>query len=433
MPIITVLDWARRRLSLQPTFAPTPTRRAALLAALLGLAALLRLPYPDGRSTYAFWELQRDLGVVESLHRGGVVIAGPTSCLGDFHFGPLYYYLLYPLAALTRFQPWSLAVSSLIFSLLTLLLLFATVRRWWRSDALAFLTLGFGTFAMLDVQWAKYASNPNFVPLLGLACLYSLERLVSDDSSARPRWAWAAAAGLAAGGAMQLHAIPLLAVPLLLAAALWLFRARWRRADLAWLLLGGLTASASYILYELTRGFGNLGSLVSLTLGRGANSPGAPYLFRVADYLTYWQSAIVSSHAFFNVLGAWHGRMLPIAAALLLPILPLVSLDRRRPLSWPPPPELKPRPAAGPLLWLWLAVPTGVLLLPFSAVRGLYYYYFALLMPLTYMLLALGVYALARQRYWRTLLYVTAAWLALQLWQMWVYAEAVMRLAPRAI
>ncbi|HEY5630382.1 MAG TPA: hypothetical protein VIR16_12820, partial [Candidatus Limnocylindrales bacterium] len=70
-----------------------------LLAGILVLAALLRLPGLDQRGQ---WDSDqgRDMSVLRAMVTGGPIpLLGPSTSIGGLHHGALYDYLLAPIAA----------------------------------------------------------------------------------------------------------------------------------------------------------------------------------------------------------------------------------------------------------------------------------------------------------------------------------------------
>ncbi len=390
-------------------------RTPLILAVILLLALLLRLPYADGRSSYAYQELIRDLGVVRSIDAGETVLSGPPSAHGEFHFGPMYYYILYPAAKLLDFAPYSLAISSLIASLLTIFLVYRLTLLWWNDRRVSLMAAGLLALSFLDIQFAKYASNPNFVPLFTVTLVYYLTTL-SDRESGRWR---ALAAGFCLGAGMQLHAVPLLALPLLVLLAVVSRRdmiTPWRAVSF---IAGLSTALLPYALYEISTGFANLASLLAI----GSGEPVGTYYGIILDNVSFWISTVVSSHRFFStilLMGPW---LLPMAVLLAVPAYLLFrrELHRMRRVR---------TPAAGPklprlMIFAWLISFGGVLFLPITSVSYLRIYYFTGLIPLAYILLAAALTRLHDSGLRLTAIYLFLVYCALQIAQLPLYYAVV--------
>lgn len=369
-------------------------------------------PYADGRSSYAEHELHRDIAVVRQMAAYPYVTLGPISSLGGFHFGPAYYFIIYPFVRLFAYAPWSLAVSSLVFQLATLLLAGGLVRRWFRSESLAMTVMVAIGASNIMLQLAKYGSNPNYVPFFSLCFFWALERLMAGER----RLVQLLTLGYSAGVLVQLHAVPMLAFPVILVAAMalrWL-RFTWRTFAVAF--GAGVLTVSPWLLPDAMSGFGNIRQLFGLARGDGGLHIGT----RALDLVTMWLTPVLSTHSFFNVTSHWSGGLLIAVALLSLGVLWAVRADRLKRFAAQPahPPVSR---SVRRMLLLWLIVPNAVLLLPFGGSVNLQIYYFACLLPL-----AIAGYAYAMHRLWfagwrRTAVALAASFFVAQAAQLVLY------------
>lgn len=386
------------------------------IIALLAVALLLRLPYPDGRSLYAHSELARDLRVTHGLVSGTPVLRGPESSLGGFHFGPAYYYLLLPFAALLGFAPYAPGVASVFFSLATILLAARVVREWFGDRGLSLTVAVVMAASVLDVQIAKYASNPNFVPFFALLFFYAFERLVRDG---RDLVAWIAL-GASLGVVTQLHAVPMIALPLALAAALLLRRIRPSFAGPCVALAVAVAAWAPFIGFQAAHGYPD--ALALLSLG-GAARDAATYAGHWAQFAGFLVAPWVSLHGFFNIADHWGGALFAALAAVGVAAFVAFRTELRRRRSAVPMPT--PRSSAVETMVFWTLVPSAVLLAPVGGARDLHVYYFLSLSPLIYVGYA-WAFLRARRAGWRmTTAVLAVAFLALQAAQLVQYHVVV--------
>ncbi len=379
------------------------------LAGLLLVGALLRLPSPDGSSTYLLSELQRDLLALQEMAAGRGVLLGPPCVHGGWYFPPAYHYLYLPLAALTGYRPYSLALTSALFSLLTILLIFHVARRWSRSRTAGYLVAGLLTISALDVQFAKYGSNPNALSFFGLLFFYELEKFISG----KDRAADAVILGAAFAVATQLHTVAFVSLPLVLLAGLLWKKIKWpgpARA-LYFLLTVGLLY-APYLYAQFTRNFSDLAGLLGVA---GGTSVHGTFPNRFADALTFALSLLVRYAQTF-------GDHLAAGAVWLSANIALVTLAwyldgrHRRPGRA----QHQLPPSVRTTLLLWLAVPLAVLLWPIGGIDILPLYYFTMLVPLGYLLLGLGLEKLWTRGFRLTagaLLSSYVLWQTIQLWQ----------------
>ena len=374
----------------------TDRKTIVFLSGLLVLAALLRLPGATGYANYYEPELTRDLGVVRGMAASDWPLVGPPQFLdARFHFGPAYYYLMYPLARLADFRPWSLALTSLFFSLATIALGWWACHRWFADPRVAALFAVIASFSALDIQFAKYASNPNLVPFFALLFFVALEPFLRGVQKIRHTLLLALAFTVAA----QLHPVAGISLGAVLVAALIMRRIKPRLSEYLAFAAATLTLNATYIIYELGHGFGNYAGLTALATG-AAQYGG--FHTRILETAAFWFSLWYNVHHMFS-LAFLVGLPSLVFLALTLVFLALVARfeeSRRKKKA-----AIAPALTTGPLrllLTLWLLAPTLLLLIPIGQISQLPIYYFVVLLPLAHILSALGLVEL-RRRGWRVL------------------------------
>lgn len=388
------------------------------LTAILTVFIFLAFPNPQGYSLYSYSETLRDLAVIRSISQGQLVLIGPLSSLGNFHFGPAYYYLLYPFARLFNFALWSLAAASLFYSCLTILLSFFVVKKWWQNNYLACLVAGLAATSTLTIQFAKYASNPNFVPLFILLFFYSLERLITGEDRLYFNTFLLA---ISFGIAVQLHAVPLICLPTIL--FILIVRRALKLNIKQWIVfvLVALGCNSLYIYYDFTHAFINIKTLIHIG---GAPNVFAPLSEHIVQYLGIWISALASSSPFFNIFLVL-GPPLYIFFIVSLAALYLFFLYNHRHLNPVQPSGLQTPASVKTVLAYWLVVPSLVLLLPLGALSGLRIYYFFILSPLVFIFFGLGLYKIYLKGYRSVVYYILGFYLIMQLVQMYYYNKLV--------
>ncbi len=387
-----------------------------ILFLLLLLFCLLSWPDPAGRSLYAYGELVRDLDVLRVLSHGQIILLGPPSSLGAFYFGPAYYYLLFPIVWVARFAPWSMPVASILYGCLTILLAYYIVRRWWGSEWLAILASGLMAASSLSFQFAKYESNPNQVPLFALLFFFALERLIGGDR----KIGYAFLLGASFGIGIQLHAVPLICLPIILLLAVLQKRLRLPWYGWVVVIMGAVLVISPYLYYECTHHFTNIRTLFAISSGPRIY---VPWFQQVLDYLGFWISAFLSTNTFFNPALILGWPVYAILGALLSGGFGMYVYDKRhlQPHNF----ELNAKSSVRTALGYWFWVPTIVLLLPIGALTGLRIYYYFILSPLVFMMLALGLAQLWQRGLIRVVYYTLAAFLLLQIGQAVLYDRIV--------
>lgn len=385
-----------------------------ILGLIVAVFFVIAFPYHQGGSLYAEHELWRDLGILWGMQKGELVFQGPPSSLGNFHFGPVYYYLVYPVTWLANFRPWALALNSLLFFAGTIVLSFFVVKKWWRSNHLALLVSGLMAFSIFTFQLAKYGSNPNFIPFFSLLFFYFLEKFTSGAGKSGD----ALGLGITFGIATQLHAIPLLSLPLIL--VYFLARKILRLRLFEWLLfcVATLAMYLPYLYYESTHGFANIKALVNIA----ASPTGQNFSERVVDYLLFWMSPLLSVHPLFDISDIFGLlKLLGLLAICGAFLVFLVHYDRKRRAPLRVEKTATTEPRIKNILTAWIVIPSLVLLLPIGAVQGLRLYYFLDMFPAIFFLIGLGLYNLRLQGFGRVYYYLLGTFLLFQGWQIYEY------------
>jgi len=231
--------------------------------------------------------------VYNFIHFGRWPLLGPSSSLGGFSFGAVYYYLLAPFVWLFRLAPYGATAVSALFSVLAVWMLYRLLSLWFADKNVARLGAFFLAICTLDIQNSYYISNPNLLPFFLLWFFYCLTKIISGNNS------WKYYLGLAAafGTATQLHATALLLLPLVLAGALV---AGKKNIPLTrWLVMVAVAATLylPYIIFEFGNGFGNTLRIFRLgqhNFGLWISSQS------VVAITTFWQSWFVSRAPFFD-------------------------------------------------------------------------------------------------------------------------------------
>jgi len=381
------------------------------------IALLLRWPYRDGGSLYLHSEFLRDRAMMQAMNSGHWPLLGPDSHLGHFNFGPIYYYLLFPFAKLFNFAPYGQPAASVFFSLATIVLLFFVVKKWWRNEYLAYLTAIILALSHFDAIFAKYSSNPNFLPFFCLLFFYALQKLIINEDVKVSAFLLA----LAFGVATQLHVVALISLSLILVIELILKKIRITTAVAAIFISTVLALYLPYIYYQFTHNFADVRGLIFLA--RTSSSFQEPLQLRLVEYFGFWFGPWVSSQIDFDVFYVLGNAMIYFIAAACLGLWLTFKLNQNH--LHPVNIDLNTPPSVKHMLWVWFLAPTIILLLPISTVTSLLVFYFFTLAPLLYIVYALAVVKLL-QKGWRLVVYYLAlVFLLLQILQFWLYDALV--------
>ena len=186
---------------------PIDRREVIGLAAILALAAILRLWALPGRGT---WDADQghDMLVLLGMVRDGTLpLLGPPTSIGAFHHGALYYFLLAPAAFLSGADP------TVVVAEIALLGVAAVGVTWYLARSIGGPVAGFTAGLIMAISASAidestFIWNPN---LIALSSSIALAAAWHARTTGRPRW-WL----LAAFGAlvtMQCHVLGIALLP----------------------------------------------------------------------------------------------------------------------------------------------------------------------------------------------------------------------------
>ncbi len=348
-------------------FVARPGSPAGRLFWLVVLAAAIRLILLPKAFYGSVGEMYRDLEVVWRLyHNNAWPLLGPSSALGGFYFGAIYYYIEAVFIGLFRFVPTGAVFTSTVFSLLSLPMLYRLCRTWFQDPAVAVLAVAVQAVALFDVQNAYYVSNPNLLPFFLLAFFRVLTRVIEGDARMRNY----AILGLLFGTASQLHTTALVLMVLVMSAAAVKFRLRpsWQQAAVFLLICGILYLP--YGIFEVRHDFA-----LSKTLAQiGQYQAAAGSRLQVfLGFLNFFGSLLIFKDGFFSYFpdyAPWFFAAAALAAALVLFALWLIVGKKIRLRT-------AGLSTAGRFLFpAWLGA--GLLMYLASAVPPAFYYYLAM-------------------------------------------------------
>lgn len=346
-----------------------------LLCGILILGAVLRLVKFNTSFYGTTGEWFRDLLVARSfLVEGQVPLLGPSSSLGSFNFGAVYYYLITPFVWLFGFAPYGAIFVSVLFSLLSIGVLYQLIKLWFCRQDVALLGSFLLSVSLFDIQNAYYISNPNLLPFFMLWFFYCLTKILQGSRG----WKELAGLGVSFGVASQLHFTAMLLLAIVGLGAILVKRIKISLSEITPFLIMVLACYSPYIIYETTHNFSNTRTLVNM----GSSSIGTGSYFSVAEgLLNFWNSAFILKNDFFNIYAINLGLSL-VFIGLLAAILVLWRLQKKRLLDHK---LVSPTKDAKILMQLW-GLGGGLMFFLFN-IRP-QFFYFLCLWPLPLVLLA---------------------------------------------
>lgn len=217
----------------------------------------------------------RDAAVVFEMTRGHIPLLGPPAGGTDFQLGPITHYFSYISGTFFGFSPDSLAYPDLLFSILTVPLIFFLVTRMF-GEKLGLLAASLSAVSGFMVRYGRFQWNPNTMPFFTALFLLSAALVLSSEG--RRQRLWAAVFGISLGVGVQLHTFLLVLLPLL---ALGFFLMLFFEKKLSFGVAGIAIGTAAFLnipfaLSEVQNDFSNTGAFFE---GLSAHTEDSPSFF----------------------------------------------------------------------------------------------------------------------------------------------------------
>jgi len=169
-----------------------------IFISIIGVASFMRL-YRISEYMRFLGDEGRDVLVVKGILEGNFTLLGPTSSVGGFFLGPIYYYFMAPFLYLFNYDPVGPAVMIALFGVATVALLYALTRQFFGKRAAVIAALSYA-IAPTIVDYSRSSWNPNPVPFFALLTTYLLYKALMQNQ----KWLFVLC-GILFGIMMQLH------------------------------------------------------------------------------------------------------------------------------------------------------------------------------------------------------------------------------------
>jgi len=183
----------------------------------------------------------------------------------SFHLGPIYYYFQITAAKIFGNRPDVLAYPDVLFSILSLPLLYLLLRIC-LGENLSLGIVGLYAISPYIIHYSRYAWSSNDIPFLVLLFLYSLWKFLNDNE--KTGWFWVVCIGFALGVGFQIHAILMILFPavafIVFLYSMWKHPLTWTR----WIAIVAvfLLLNSGQILSEYETGMNNTRTFVNYFL-----------------------------------------------------------------------------------------------------------------------------------------------------------------------
>jgi 4-amino-4-deoxy-L-arabinose transferase-like glycosyltransferase len=369
-----------------------------VLSLILIVAAFMRLYRIQDYMTFLGDE-GRDVLVVYNILHGHLTLLGPTSSVGGFFLGPIYYYFMAPFLWLFNYNPVGPAVMVALFGIATVWLIYIVGKDFFNVKVGLIAALIYA-ISPLVLTYSRSSWNPNPMPFFSLLILYCLYKAVKKSSLKL-----FLAVGVLFGIAMQLHYLSIfLGVVMLIYVFLALLYKQKSLKIFAQLLkdylsifLGFLIGWSPFLAFEVRHGFLDFKNIINFVLFSGKTGAGGDYFatisdvfFRIFGRLVFYFPTPDHQNVYGpGLISAWQLFIILFAIFACITIFfKLYKAFRQRSEDF----------EKYLLLTVWLVV--GVLLFGFYK-KAIYDYYFAFMFPLPFLLVAQSLDFLKKIRFFK--------------------------------
>lgn len=190
---------------------------AICLCAIVLVGLFLRI-YNLDEWLYFQTDQSRDFNRVITAVEGGpewLPLLGPKAGGTYLRLGPIFYYFGYISGLIFGIDsPTIMVFPDLLFSLLSIVLLFFFLKEFFSRNWSLILTAGYAV-CLYGVEYSRFAWNPNSLPFFNLLFFFSIFKYFTEAVPKR-KTVWAILSGIALAVASQLHFSSFLALPIAL-------------------------------------------------------------------------------------------------------------------------------------------------------------------------------------------------------------------------
>ncbi len=123
----------------------------------------------------------RDVLVAYNILHGHLTLLGPTSSVGGFFLGPIYYYFMTPFLLLFNYNPVGPAVMVALFGIATVWLIYKFCSDLFNKK-IGIIAASLYAVSPLVIAYSRSSWNPNLMPFFSLLCIYVLYKASKKES-----------------------------------------------------------------------------------------------------------------------------------------------------------------------------------------------------------------------------------------------------------
>ena len=354
---------------------------------ILILAAFLRLYRIADYMTFLGDEGRDVLKAYDILH-GHLTLLGPTSSVGGFFLGPIYYYFMAPFLWLFNYNPVGPAVMVALFGIATVWLIYKFCADLF-NPKIGIIASFLYAISPLVISYSRSSWNPNPLPFFSLLLLFTLYKGILKNNHKL-----LFTVGILLGIAMQLHYLTTFLGVIIFVYVLIseVFNAKITRQKIIsslikkylYIFVGFIIGWSPFLAFEIRHGFLDFKNIFNFIVHSGNTGASTNFAYTIYDvFFRLFGRLLVSfppPEQFFKY--NWTTLSLWIVIVLSIAVLSSLFLLNNLYRSFKSKNE---NFAKYLLLLVWLFI--GVVLFGFYK-KSIYDYYFSFMFPLPFILIA---------------------------------------------
>lgn len=359
-----------------------------ILVLILILAGVLRLYRIEDYMTFLGDE-GRDVLVVYNILHGKLTLLGPTSSVGGFFLGPIYYYFMAPFLLLFNYNPVGPAIMVALIGVATVWLIFKFCSDLFNKKVGLVAAILYAV-SPLVIAYSRSSWNPNPLPFFSLLSLFTLYKGIVKKS-----YKLIFASGVLLGISMQLHYLATF-LAFIMFLYIFLTEVLFQKVNVknvlvllgkkyAFIFAGFIVGWSPFIAFEIRHGFLDFKNIFNFILHSGDTGATSSFLQTIYDvFFRLFARLIVSfppPEQFFKydklILNLWIGFVLVLAfSSSLFLLFNLYKSIKKKNENF----------NKYLLIAIWFFV--GIILFGFYK-KSIYDYYFSFMFPVPFIILSL--------------------------------------------
>ena len=363
------------------------------LTLIIILATFLRLYRIEDYMTF-LGDQGRDVLIVYNILHGHLTLLGPTSSVGGFFLGPIYYYFMAPFLWLFNYNPVGPAVMIALVGSLTVWLVYKFTSEFFNSK-IGLIAATIYAISPVVVSYSRFSWNPNPMPFVSLLILYILYRNSLKNSLKK-----LLSIGLLLGIAMQLHYLATFLTVIIFAyvflSEFVLSKTKLLNLILSvfkkylFILAGFIVGWSPFLAFEIRHGFLDFKNIFAFVLHSGDTGASANYFQIINDVFFRLFSRLIFAFPDLNQISKFTPAVIDLWTLAVLAVALLSTFL----LFWGLYKSLKTKSKEINkylLLSCWFVI--AILLFGFYK-KSIYDYYFAFIFPLPFIMVGNFIYKL---------------------------------------